>query len=105
MVGKHSDLPTSKLVLVSQRGFTKDAREAALASNAVPFAPEDLSGDDPERDVVEAVPALWPKVVTFSAESGSRRGLVVEITDLVVVAREVGGDDEGVEVVHASHGT
>jgi hypothetical protein len=42
MVGKHADLPTSKLVLVSQRGFTEDARAAALARNAVPLAPEDL---------------------------------------------------------------
>jgi hypothetical protein len=68
MVGKHADLPTSKLVLVSQKGFTKDARKAALASNAVPLAPEDLSSSDPERDVVAAVPALWPKVVSFTAE-------------------------------------
>ena len=42
MVGKHADLPTNKLVLVSQRGFTEDARAAALARNAVPLAPEDL---------------------------------------------------------------
>ena len=32
MVGKHADLPTSKLVLVSEKGFTKDARAAALAA-------------------------------------------------------------------------
>jgi predicted Mrr-cat superfamily restriction endonuclease len=41
MVGKHSDLPTSKLVLVSEKGFTKDARAAAVTSHAVPLAPED----------------------------------------------------------------
>jgi hypothetical protein len=30
MVGKHADLPTSKLVLVSEKGFTKDARAREL---------------------------------------------------------------------------
>jgi hypothetical protein len=68
MVGKHADLPTSKLVLVSQKGFTADARAAALASNAVPLAPEDLSSSNRERDVLKAVPALWPKVVSFTVE-------------------------------------
>jgi hypothetical protein len=68
MVGKHADLPTSKLVLVAQKGFTKDARAAAIANNAVPFAPEDLPSSDRDGDVVKAVPALWPKVVTFSVE-------------------------------------
>ena len=71
MVGKHADLPTSKLILVSEKGFTKDARAAALANDAVPLAPEDLSSDDPDRDVVAAVPALWPKVVTFTPEQYS----------------------------------
>lgn len=68
IVGKHADLPTSKLVLVSQAGFTEDARAAALASNAVPLAPEDLPSSNPDRDVIEAVPALWPKVVSFTVE-------------------------------------
>jgi hypothetical protein len=68
MVGKHADLPTSKLVLVSQKGFTEDARAAALARNAVPLAPEDLSSSNPDRDVLEAVPALWPKVISFTVE-------------------------------------
>jgi hypothetical protein len=31
MVGKHGDLPTSKLVLVSEKGFTKDARAVAFS--------------------------------------------------------------------------
>lgn len=68
MVGKHADLPTSKLVLVAQKGFTRDARAAALARNAVPLAPEDLPSSDHDRDVLRAVPALWPKVVTFTVE-------------------------------------
>jgi hypothetical protein len=68
MLGKHADLPTSKLVLVSQRGFTKDARAAALAEGAVPLAPEDLPSTDHDGDVIKAVPALWPKVVSFTIE-------------------------------------
>jgi hypothetical protein len=68
MVGKHADLPTSKLVLVSQRGFTEDARAAALARNAVPLAPEDLPSRNRDRDVLKAVPALWPKFVSFTVE-------------------------------------
>lgn len=69
MLGKHDDLSTSKLVLVSEKGFTKDAREAALARDAVPLAPEDLSKGDSNRAVVAGIPSLWPKVVTFSPES------------------------------------
>jgi hypothetical protein len=68
MVGKHADLPTSKLVLVAEKGFTRDARAAALASNAIPLAPEDLRSSDHDLDVVKAVPALWPKVVSFTIE-------------------------------------
>lgn len=69
MVGKHADLPTSKLILVSEKGFTKDARAAALAKYAVPLAPEDVAGEDPARDIVAAVPALWPKIVSFTPET------------------------------------
>jgi hypothetical protein len=76
MVGKHADLPTSKLVLVAQKGFTKDARAAALASNAIPLAPEDLPSSDRDRDVLKPVPALWPKVVSFTVEE-----LTVKFTD------------------------
>jgi hypothetical protein len=76
MVGKHADLPTSKLVLVSEKGFTEDAREAAFANDAVPLAPEDLSGGDPDTAVVRGIPSLWPKVVSFTPES-----LSVEFAD------------------------
>ena len=40
MVGKHEDLPTSKLILLSESGFTDTGRELALAKDAVPIAPE-----------------------------------------------------------------
>lgn len=35
----------------------------------MPLAPEDLAGEDPARDIVAAVPALWPKVVSFTPET------------------------------------
>lgn len=70
-LGRHADLPTSKLVLVSQSGFTKDARAAALARNAVPIAPDDLTGGDPAGRVVAAVKSLWPKVMTFQMQTFS----------------------------------
>ena len=69
MVGKHDDLPTSKLVLVSDKGFTRQAREVALARAAVPLAPEDLPSEDRDAAVIRVLPALWPKVVTFTLET------------------------------------
>jgi hypothetical protein len=65
MVGKHADLPTNQLVLVAQKGFGRKARALALASNAVPLAPDDLTTKNPDRAVLRAVRALWPKVFSF----------------------------------------
>lgn len=56
MVGKHADLPTSKLVLVSQAGFYEPARRLAIAKGAVPLAPEDLDAGDPDHAVLKALP-------------------------------------------------
>jgi hypothetical protein len=69
MVGKHADLPTDKLVLVAEAGFTRDARSAAVAAGAVPIAPEDLDVDDPVRVIVNALPSLWPKWTRFTMTS------------------------------------
>jgi hypothetical protein len=66
MVSKHKDLPTNKLVLVAEKGFSKQARVLAESEGAVPLAPQDLTGADPTERVVGAVRSLWPKVVTFS---------------------------------------
>jgi hypothetical protein len=40
-------MPLGLLVLVSENGFTDEARELAERAGAVPLAPEDLTGDDP----------------------------------------------------------
>lgn len=69
MVQKHRNLPTSKLVLVSQAGFYAPARKLAEAENAVALAPEDLAVDDPAYVVVNALPSLWPKVLTIKPET------------------------------------
>lgn len=68
MLGKHRDLPTSKLVLVAEKGFTAAARKAAVANYAVPLSPEDLGDDDPAFAVVNAIPSLWPKVLELTPE-------------------------------------
>jgi hypothetical protein len=68
---KHDKLPTSKLVLVSQAGFTKAARKEAEAENAVPLSPEDLDVDDPAYVVVNALPSLWPKAFSLAPEAAT----------------------------------
>jgi hypothetical protein len=71
LVKKHEDLPTSKLVLVSQAGFTDAARKQAVAENAVPLSPEDLTEADPAFVVVNALPSLWPKQLTLTPEQAT----------------------------------
>jgi Restriction endonuclease len=67
MVGKHRNLPTDKLVLVSDSGFTSSARATAEAEGTVPIAPEDLAGD-PEGRVVGRLRSLWPKSVALTTK-------------------------------------
>lgn len=51
MVYKHKDLPTSKLVLVAEKGFSPQARALAEAEGVAALAPEDLRTATP--------PAKW----------------------------------------------
>ena len=67
-IEKHRNLPTTKLVLVSESGFTDAARKQAEHENAVVLAPEDLVADDPAYAVMTALPSLWPKEVTLEPE-------------------------------------
>jgi hypothetical protein len=71
MVYKHKDLPTSKLVLVAEKGFSPQARALAEAEGVAALAPEDLTDGDPTGKVVSTVRSLWPKVVTFTPEQFS----------------------------------
>ncbi len=68
LVAKHNDLPASKLVLVSESGFTKQARRLADAKGAAAFAPEDLSDDEPAGKVLNGLRSIWPKTVTFTPQ-------------------------------------
>jgi hypothetical protein len=70
-IEKHRNLPTSKLVLVSQLGFTGPARTQAEAEHVVALAPEDLDVEDPAFVVVNALSSLWPKVLSFSPETAT----------------------------------
>jgi hypothetical protein len=45
MLGKHENLPTDKLVLVAQGGFSKRARHKAESGGAVPVSPDDVPGE------------------------------------------------------------
>lgn len=95
MLGKHADLPTNKLVLISERGFTRDAREAAVAAGAVPLAPENVATNAAEQ-IVLAVPSLWPKLVIFTPKTFS-----VEFDTEIPAA----GWHSGVPAVYVEDGT
>ena len=68
LVGKHRNLPTSKLVLVSESGFYDPARKLAEAEDAVPITPEDLDADDPALGVITGLRSLWPKELKLIPE-------------------------------------
>jgi hypothetical protein len=71
LLRKHAALPTSKLILVSDSGFTQAARIKADVANAVPLAPEDLDAADPAFVVVNALSSLWPKQLSVSPEAAT----------------------------------
>lgn len=98
MVGKHADLPTSKLVLVSSAGFTSDARTAAVENGAAALAVEDLDADDPDQAVLQALHSLWPRHITVTAQQ------------VQLLVRTPAGETCGIEVpltssVHLRDGT
>ncbi|MBB5166270.1 hypothetical protein [Mycobacterium sp. AZCC_0083] len=61
MIAKHQNLPTDKVVLVSESGFTDQARDLAIKENIDPISPETLGDGDPAFWIVNAVRSLWPK--------------------------------------------
>lgn len=70
MIGKHENLPTDKVILVSETGFTQQARDLALKTRKiVPVSPEILGDGDAAFRIVNAVRSLWPKQVSLSPES------------------------------------
>ena len=64
MLKKHEHLPTSKLVLVSEPGFTRSGRAVAEHHGVETLAPEDVEpdgADDSDHAIVGRLRSLWPK--------------------------------------------
>jgi (2Fe-2S) ferredoxin len=68
MVGKHRNLPTDRLVLVAEGGFTTQARMLAERENAIALAPEDIEGPDAAAKIVGRLKSLWPKLLALTPE-------------------------------------
>jgi hypothetical protein len=68
MVAKHAGLPTHKLVLVSQAGFTAQALKYAQSHGAVALSPELLGEGDPAGAIVNKLQSIWPKLVALTLE-------------------------------------
>ncbi|MGN6588601.1 MAG: hypothetical protein ACTHKT_14200 [Solirubrobacterales bacterium] len=66
MLMKHTRLPSNKLVLVSEAGFSKDAREKAEENGATPIAPEDLPDDFDGGDVINKLGAIYVKMISLT---------------------------------------
>lgn len=62
MLGKHASLPTN-LILVSQSGFTPQARKKAENRGAIPLEPKDMVEGDPAYTVVNRLKRVWGKTV------------------------------------------
>jgi hypothetical protein len=86
MLGKHADLPTSKLVLVSENGFTQPARRQAEAKGAIAVSPKDLAGDHPGREIIEGLRSVQAQEVTL------------ELQHMVMTARRPRGEKIQVRV-------
>lgn len=69
MLSKHHSLPTNKLILVSEAGFSKGAAKKAKEAGAVPVTPEKFSEADTAGEIVNRLDAIWSK--THSIEVGS----------------------------------
>jgi hypothetical protein len=68
MIGKHKNLPTDKVILVSESGFTDQARDLALQEFMVPISAETFGDGDPTFRIVNAVRSLWPKQVDLTPQ-------------------------------------
>jgi hypothetical protein len=67
-IKKHEHLPTDKVVLISDSGFSKNARNLAEKLGAIPLTPEDISEPQPEKKLVGKLKAIWPKTVQLIPE-------------------------------------
>jgi hypothetical protein len=86
-VGLHESVQTDKLILVSESGFTKRAREKAEATGAIPIQPGDFDSDDAVGDVVNRLASIFPKILNMKPEqiagvAEKSDGEMVNITEL-----------------------
>jgi hypothetical protein len=86
MLGKHADLPTSKLVLVSESGFTGPAKRHAEAKGAIAVSPQDVAGDHPGRRLIDEIRSLQMQEVSF------------EVKHMIMTARRPSGETTQVKV-------
>jgi hypothetical protein len=73
MLGKHESLPTDKLVLVSNRGFSGSARQKAEKAGAVAIEPRDIASPDDANRTGGKLDEVWPKNVSFTVDQVSLR--------------------------------
>jgi hypothetical protein len=69
MIGKHADLPTDRLVLVAEKGFSRPARRYAAQKGVALIAPKDFQGENPSLRVVSRIERMWPKGLALTPES------------------------------------
>jgi len=68
MIGKHSDLPTDKLVLYSSSGFSKPAALKAQEKGIGTVTAEPISDTDLASSVLDGLPAVWQKTIVLTPE-------------------------------------
>lgn len=65
-LGKHDHLPAGTLVLVSEAGFTRPARDLALRAGALPLEPHDLEDPVWLSALLRRLPPLQPLWMSFA---------------------------------------
>lgn len=63
---KHRAVRANQLILVSEAGFSKDAKTKAEVNNAIPIEPRDLGSEDAIGEVVNRLGSIWPKVLSLT---------------------------------------
>ena len=65
-LGKHRAVGTHQLILVSEAGFSRDAKRKAEANGAIPIDSRDLGSEDAVGEVVNRLASIWPKVLALA---------------------------------------
>lgn len=63
MICKHADLPTNQLVLVSESGFTPEAKRKADAKGVTVLTPEAIDDGEADGAVAKGLASVWAKRV------------------------------------------